>query len=119
MVYGILADVVVMVHLFWILFLIFGALPGVRWKPIKIIHISGLALAIVIQGFNWYCPLTDLEVWLRSRQNPYATYKGSFIVHYAEKLVYLDLPHGIILAATVLVVGFNLWIYLGKRQKKH
>jgi Protein of Unknown function (DUF2784) len=117
MTYKVLADAVVMVHFSWILFLIFGVFPGVRWRAVRIIHISGLAFAIVIQAFDRYCPLTDLEVWLRSKQDPCATYTGSFIVHYAEKLVYIDLPRWLILAATVLVVGFNTWIYLRKRQK--
>jgi hypothetical protein len=116
MTYKILADTVVMVHFSWILFLIFGAFPGVRWKAVRIIHISGLSLAIVFQAFDWYCPLTDLEVWLRSRQDPYATYTGSFIVHYAEKLVYIDLPRWVILTATVMVVGLNTWIYLRKTR---
>ncbi|MEJ2697302.1 MAG: DUF2784 domain-containing protein [Candidatus Sulfobium sp.] len=116
MVYKILADAVVMVHFFWILFLIFGAVPGVRWKAVKIIHVSGLAFAVVIQAFGWYCPLTDLEVWLRSKQNPSATYTGSFIVHYAEKLVYIELPPTVILAGTVLVVCFSAWMYLRSRR---
>lgn len=117
MVYGILADVVVTVHLLWVVFLVFGAFPGVRWKAVKIIHVSGLALAMSIQAFDWYCPLTDLEVWLRSRQGPSAAYSGSFIAHYAEKLLYLDVPHGLILAGTVVVVVLNAWVYLRRRQK--
>jgi Protein of Unknown function (DUF2784) len=119
MVYRILADATVMVHFFWILFLILGALPGVRWKAVRIIHISGLVLTMVIQAFDWYCPLTDLEVWLRSKQGPSASYRGSFIAHYAEKLVYLDLPREVILAGTVLVVGLNAWIYLRRRKTAH
>lgn len=117
MVYGILADATVMVHLLWVLFLIFGAFPGVRWKVVKMIHVFGLALAMFIQAFDWYCPLTDLEVWLRSRQGPSAAYTGSFIAHYAEKLLYLNLPPGLILAGTVVVVVLNAWVYLRRRQK--
>lgn len=117
MIYMVLSDAVVIVHFIWILFLIFGAIPGVRWKSVKIFHISGLTFAMVIQAFNWYCPLTYLEVWLRSKQNPSATYTGSFIAHYAEKIVYLDLPRWVILAGTAFVVGFNTWIYLRRRPK--
>lgn len=117
MIYSILADSVVMVHFFWIVFLIFGAFPGVRWKIVKAVHLAGLAFAVVIQASGWYCPLTDLEVWLRSKQNPSASYTGSFIVHYAEKLVYIDLPRGVILAATVMLIAFNAWMYLRKRRK--
>ena len=113
--FKILADITVLIHLLWILFLIFGALLGVRNKAIKYIHLSGLLFAILIQILGWYCPLTHLEVWLRSRHNPSIAYAGSFIVHYAERFVYLEIsPRGILLA-TIGLVSFNSWLYFRKR----
>lgn len=110
----ILADFVVLVHFLWILFLIFGGLLGVRKKAIKYLHLSGLLFALLIQIFGWYCPLTHLEFWLRSRHN--SAYAGSFIIHYVERLVYLEIsPIGILLAAIGLVI-FNSWLYLHKKK---
>ena len=109
------ADFVVFVHFVWILFLIFGALLGVRNKAIKYIHFSGLLFAILIQVFGWYCPLTHLEFWLRSRHNPSIAYAGSFIIHYMERLVYLEISQTGILLATIGLVIFNSWLYLRKR----
>jgi hypothetical protein len=40
--YKILADLVVVIHLLWIVHLLFGALPGVRYKPVRYLHIAGL-----------------------------------------------------------------------------
>ena len=115
MLYKVLADFVVSVHFLWIFFLIFGALLGVRNKAIKYIHLTGLLFAILIQIFGWYCPLTHLEVWLRSRHNPSVAYAGSFIIYYMEKLVYLEVsPKGVLLATIGLVI-FNSWLYLRKR----
>jgi len=115
MLHKIFADFVVFVHFLWILFLIFGALLGVRNKAIKYIHVSGLLFAILIQIFGWYCPLTHLEFWLRSRHNPSIAYAGSFIIHYMERLVYLEISQTEVLLATIGLVIFNLWLYLQKR----
>lgn len=114
--YKILADIVVLIHFLWILFLVFGGLIGVRFRAVKILHISGLVFAFVIQVFDWYCPLTHLEVWLRSKHDTTLTYTGSFIVHYVEKLVYFQLSRSLVFILTLFVCGFNVWIYLGKKK---
>jgi hypothetical protein len=69
-----------------------------------------------MQIFGWYCPLTYLEVWLRSKHDPRWVYAGSFIIHYVEKIVYLELTRMLIVIGTVMLVGFNLWFYLGRKQ---
>ena len=115
MLFKILADLVVLVHFLWILFLVFGALWGVKNKAIKITHLSGLFFAILIQVFDWYCPLTHFEFWLRSRHNPSIAYAGSFIIHYMERLVYLEISQTGVLVATIGLVIFNSWFYLRKR----
>ena len=116
MVYRILADVVVSIHLFWILFLFVGAFWGVQHKVIKIFHLLGLAFALLIQMLDGYCPLTHLEVWLRSKHDPSLTYAGSFIIHYVEKIVYLEISRDWILVFSILLCGVNAWIYLRKRN---
>lgn len=116
MLYKMLADVVVLVHFLWIAFLCFGPFLGKRNQAIKIFHVSGLFFALIIQVFDWYCPLTHLEVWLRSKHAPDLTYTGSFIIHYVEKIVYIDLSPTLILLLTLLLCGFNVWFYLGKKR---
>lgn len=115
--YKILADIVVLVHFLWILFLIFGAFPGVKNKAIKIFHISGLFFAFVIQIFGWYCPLTHLEVWLRAKHGPSLSYAGSFIIHYVEELIYIEIPARSIFFLTLLLIVFNVWFYLKRGVK--
>ncbi len=116
MIYKILADIVVFIHFLWILFLIFGALIGVKYKSIKILHISGLVFSVVIQIFGWYCPLTHLEAWLRIKHDLTPAYAGSFIVHYLEKAVYLPVPRLLIFALTIILSAFNSWFYLRKNK---
>ncbi len=115
MFYKILADIVVLIHFLWILFLIFGAFLGVRSKAVRIVHISGLVFALVIQIFGWYCPLTDLEVWLRAKHDPSLAYTGSFIIHYVEGLIYIEISPWLIFSITLLLIGFNIVFYLRKR----
>lgn len=112
MLYRILADAVVFIHFLWILFLVFGALLGRKSKTVKVVHVSGLAFAFIIEILNWYCPLTHIEVWLRSRHDPSLTYTGSFIVHYLENIIYIELPRYLIGLLTIFLCGFNAWFYI-------
>jgi len=114
MLYKILADIIVLIHFVWIIFLFLGAFWGVRNKAVKIFHISGLIFAFLIQIFDWYCPLTHLEVWLRSRHDPAISYTGSFIIHYVEKIVYIEISRSLIIIFTILLCGINAWLYLKK-----
>lgn len=116
MIYKILADVIVLAHFLWILFLFLGGLIGNRNKTFKVFHLSGLFFAVVIQLFNWYCPLTHLEVWLRSKHNPGIIYTGSFIIHYVEKIVYLELSRPFIFGFTLLLLVLNMWFYFKKKK---
>jgi len=118
MVYKVLADIVVFLHFLWILFLIFGVFWGTRNPKAKVIHISALAFAIIIQVLDWYCPLTHLEAWLRAKHDPTLSYTGSFIAHYVEKIVYVALPPSLIFVLSICLVGFSSWMYLkGKKPR--
>lgn len=116
MLYKIAADAVVLLHFLWVLFLIFGAFIGRRYGTVRIIHLSGLSFAVVSQILGWYCPLTHLEVWLRARHDPSLSYSGSFLIHYAEKLVYIELSPGIIFLLTLALSAISLRLYLHKKK---
>ncbi len=117
MIYKVLADSVVLIHFLWIVFLFFGAIWGIKNRVVKIFHISGLVFAFFIQIFDWYCPLTHLEVWLRSKHDPALVYAGSFIFHYVEKIVYIELSRFLIVVSTLVLSGLNAWLYFRKRRR--
>jgi hypothetical protein len=117
MLYGLLADLVVVAHLAWILFLILGALPGYRWAWVKWLHLASLAFSVTLQTFGWICPITHLEVWLRHRAEPGGGYAGTFIRHYVERLVYVPITPAWIFAGTLVVIGITLWVYFGPRRR--
>lgn len=117
MIYKILADLSVALHLSWIVFLFLGAFWGVCSRRVKIFHLSGLGFAVLIQIFDLVCPLTHLEVYLRARYNPATSYAGDFVIQYLERVVYLQVPHYVIVIGTILLVGVNLLVYWGKKRK--
>ncbi|MBI5583475.1 MAG: DUF2784 domain-containing protein [Deltaproteobacteria bacterium] len=120
MIYKILADLMVALHLAWIGFLFLGALWGVRSRRVKIFHLSGLGFAVLMQVFDWYCPLTHLEVYLRARHDPATSYAVDFIIQYLEQVVYLQVPHYVVVIGTLLLVGLNFFIYFrpGKSEER-
>jgi len=105
------ADFVVVIHLLWILFIVFGALIGRLVAWVKWLHVGALTFSICLQLFDWICPLTYLEVWLRQRHDPALGYAGDFFAHYVERLVYLQAPRETVLIATLVVVGLSAWAY--------
>jgi hypothetical protein len=54
---------------------------------------------------------------LRSKHDFTLTYAGSFIIHYVEGIVYIELSRTLILFLTLLLCGFNAWFYLRKRER--
>ena len=121
MLYRVLADIVVVTHLLWILFLIAGAYWGRKHRAVMVVHGAGLAFAVVSQVFGWYCPLTHLEIRLVAEQNPALAYPGSFLAHYAEKLVYINVAPAILFVWTLVLVGVTALIYWRafKKAKHH
>jgi len=107
MLYKLAADFVVVIHFLWILFIIFGAFWGKYSRVVKYIHIGGLIFSIVSQIFFWICPLTHLEVWLEEHYNPSLAYPGSFITHYLDKIIYIQISERIIFVLTLAIVGIS------------
>jgi len=99
------------------MFLLFGAFIGKRLRAVKFIHIAGLIFAVIIQIFGWYCPLTHFEFWLRQKHDPLLTYRGSFIIHYIEKIVYLELTPGIIFVLTLILISVSAFVYTKDKRR--
>lgn len=114
MLYRILADAVVFVHLAFILFVAGGALLAWRWPRLAWAHLPALAWGVgtVVVGFP--CPLTDVEKALQRRAGEHA-YDGGFVDQYLENVVYPEqyTPALRALAGVLVLVG-----YLGLRRRR-
>jgi hypothetical protein len=107
----VLADLVLIVHVVFIGFVIFGGLLAVWWRTVMWIHVPTVIWTIMLEFFGWICPLTPLEKILREAAGTTA-YDGSFVEHYLVLLLYppgLTREVQLVLAAAVLLI--NLVVY--------
>ena len=105
-----LAILVVFVHLVWLGFVIFGAI-WTRGHPVwSAAHILSLLWGIVTEVGPWPCPLTTVEEYFETAAGA-AAYKGSFVLHYLNAIVYPNLPAWIVTSAGVAVCALNLGVY--------
>jgi len=123
MLYKIIADIIVVVHFGWVLFMLLGfvlSLWGFFWREFfnwwlfRILHLFGIVYVVLLAVLRQYCPLTILENTLRARYNPILTYPGSFIVHYINRLVYPDVNPLILLIPTIFIAVFTVVIFIIK-----
>jgi Protein of Unknown function (DUF2784) len=111
MLFGALADVVVLLHLGFIAFVLAGGLLALRWRRVAWVHVPAAVWGTAIEIGGWICPLTPLENSLRVAAGAQG-YSGSFVEHYVLPLVYpssLSRFTQLVLAAIVLVL--NLLVY--------
>lgn len=111
MFYDIAADLTALVHLTFIAFVIFGAVLGRRGHVWKILHLGCMAYGVMIEVFYWYCPLTYLEQYLRTKAGR-GTYQDAFIAHYLNQLIYLDVSQWSLILAAAIVLGVNVVLYV-------
>ena len=113
-----LADLTVLAHLLFIVFVLFGGLLAFRWRWVPWIHLPAAGWGAVIEFFGWICPLTPLENSLR-RASGAAGYSGGFIERYILPLVYPgELTRGLQLVLGSAVVALNLAVYLAVWRRR-
>ena len=64
-VYGALANLMMSLHMAFILFAALGGLLVFKWRRVAWLHIPAALWAALIEFAGWECPLTPLENWLR------------------------------------------------------
>jgi hypothetical protein len=119
--FRVLADVVVLLHLAYIVYVLAGALLVRRWGWTVWPHLAAVAWGVYVAGWSRICPLTPLEVSLRLRAGD-AGYAGGFVEHYLIPVIYPSaLTPGIQVAEAVLVVVVNAvlyaWVWRARRRR--
>ncbi|HEX2251318.1 MAG TPA: DUF2784 domain-containing protein [Gemmatimonadales bacterium] len=106
-----LADVVVVAHFIFVLFVVFGGLLVLRWPKLAYVHLPVAAYGALIELVGWICPLTPLEKRLRE-QAGLEGYEGGFVEHYILPVLYPSgLNRAVQLVLGALVIGINVVIY--------
>lgn len=119
MLYEVLADGVLALHLSFILFVIGGGLFALRWRWTAWIHLPAAVWGVLVECTGWLCPLTPLEVALRHVAGRGA-YDTTFVERYLSPIVY---PHAltremqIALGLAVLVANLAVYGLVWRRSK--
>ena len=114
-----LAELIVILHLLFIVFAMFGGLLVIKWPRLVWLHIPVVAWGALTEFLGLICPLTPLEIWLR-QQTGADPYHGGFISHYLVPLIY---PPGLTPGTQWLLGGglvlFNILIYAWVYRRGH
>jgi Protein of Unknown function (DUF2784) len=106
-----MAACVLSLHAAYIAWVIFGAF-FTRGRPrLAALHVATLVYGVIVEIFDFWCPLTALEEWLDAR-GQVSAYHGPFLLHYLDAVVYPDIPPNVLTAGAVAVCILNLWIYI-------
>lgn len=89
--YRLLSDLVVLIHLVFILFVATGGLAALRLPQLALLHLPAAAWGTAVELNGWYCPLTPLENHFRRLAGDRG-YDGEFIDHYLLPFIY---PEGL------------------------
>ncbi|MGH8653976.1 MAG: DUF2784 domain-containing protein [Gammaproteobacteria bacterium] len=114
-----MADLLLVLHMGFILFVIFGGLLVLWKRRWAWVHLPALAWGVAISLCGWICPLTPLEQRLRMASGEQA-YAGSFIDHYLVAIIY---PPGLnritqVALGMLLLLGNLLLYWSAFRQRQ-
>jgi hypothetical protein len=109
--YGFLADVVLLLHGAFVLFVVAGGLLVLRWPRVAWVHVPTALWGAIIEFAGFVCPLTPLEnAWRRAAGGE--PYQGGFIEHYVTAALYPSgLTRPIQMALGLPVLGINAGVY--------
>lgn len=119
MLYRVMADLVVLIHVAFVAFVVLGGLL-VLWRTrIAWFHVPAALYATAIGVVGWVCPLTPLEKRFRELAGE-AGYEGGFIEHYASLILYPANWHAIkgYLAAGVIIINVAVYALVIRRLRR-
>ncbi len=111
MIYSLFADLAVLLHFCFVLFVALGGFLVLRWFRYVWLHLPVAAWGALIEFQGWICPLTHLENrWRRAAGE--RGYDGGFVEHYLMPVLYPDgLTRKVQILLGLLVIAINVAIY--------
>ena len=116
-----LADLLVVLHFAFVLFVVFGGLLVLRRPKIAYLHIPAAIWGALIEFTGWICPLTPLENSFRARAGE-AGYQGGFVEHYILPTLYpsaLTRDIQLLLGGFVLLLNLAIYAYVLRRDAEN
>jgi hypothetical protein len=118
-IYGALADGVLLFHFAFIVFVVGGGVAVLRWHWVALLHVPSFLWGTALEFAGWICPLTPLELHLRALAGA-GGYEVRFLEHYLLRLIYPgSLTRGmqIAIGAGVLAVNGLIYAHLLRRTR--
>ena len=110
-IFEIFAVLALLLHLSFILFVIFGAILILKFKKVIYVHIPAVAWGAYIELSHSICPLTHLENYFLKKAGK-DQYSVDFIENYIFKIIYPPaLNYEIQTYLGVILIFVNLLIY--------
>ena len=123
------ADAVLLLHALFVAFVVIGLVLIVagkarRWAWVRnpwfrLAHLVAIVVVVVQSWFGAICPLTTLEMMLRSRAGD-AVYPGSFVAHWLDSILYYRAPRWAFAVCYALfgAVVAGSWFWVSPRRFK-
>ena len=110
MIYRLLADFFLIIHICYVFFAAFGGLAILRWRWVWKFHLPAVVWGFLVQYFIWNCPLTTWEKYFRELSGE-AGYEGGFIEHYLTTFLYPGFAPQFHLFLSISLIVFNAFVY--------
>ena len=120
MIHRALADLILVLHLAFVVFVVAGGLLALRWRWVPAVHLPAALWGVFIEASGGVCPLTPLENALR-RAAGASGYAGGFIEHYLVPAIYppaLSQPVQLALAGLVVLANALVYSFVWRRDRK-
>ena len=118
--YLFLADLVLILHLGFVVFVLCGGLLVLRWRRLAWLHLPAAVWGAVVEFTGWICPLTPLESWLREQGGGIGN-EQDFIARYLLPILYPEeLTRDIqwLLGTVVIVLNAAVYWWLWHRRAR-
>ena len=128
--YRVLADAVLVAHVGIVLFVVAGFVLVVagnvrQWRWVnhlwfRLAHLAAIAVVVAESWIGITCPLTTLEMWLRTRAGV-STYSEGFVEYWLQRVLYYDAPPWVFtLGYTLfgLLVAATWWYFPPARRSR-
>jgi hypothetical protein len=115
-----LADLVMILHLAFVIFVVCGGLLLLRWRHVIWLHLPAAIWGATVEFTGWVCPLTPLENWLRA-QGGGTSYRSDFIAQYLLPVLYpedLTRDLQLLLGTGAVVLNAAVYWWLWRKQAK-
>jgi len=120
MIYRLAADGILILHLFFVLFVLLGGLLVLLRPSFLWVHLAAVIWGVLVEWADWLCPLTPLENLFR-KMGGKSGYPGGFIEHYLTPLLYpeeLTIELRYLLGLIVIVVNLTIYGYILLRHRQ-